>query len=54
MTQHVNNRVIVETTRGGLPGHIVRSRSGVKLAAFYGRGSLERALSVARALPRTT
>jgi hypothetical protein len=52
MTRHVNHRVIVETRRGGIRGHIVRSRSGVKLAVFYGPDSLERAVSEALSLPR--
>ena len=40
----INGKTIVPVTRGGVNGHVMRSHSGVKLAAFYGEDSLERAI----------
>jgi hypothetical protein len=40
----VNGKVIVPVRRGGVSGHVMRSRSGVKVAEFYGADSLERAI----------
>jgi len=41
----INGMRIIPVRGGGVSGHVVRSRSGVKLAAFHGARSLERAIS---------
>jgi hypothetical protein len=43
----VNGMVIVPVRRGGVRGHVMRTKSGVKVGTFYGRDSFERALSCA-------
>jgi hypothetical protein len=48
----VNGMIIVPVRRGGVRGHVMRTRSGVKVATFMGRDSLERALSSAQDGPR--
>jgi len=41
----VNGRIIVAVQRGGISGHVMRSHSGVKVGTYYGRDSLERAMT---------
>jgi len=48
----VNGMIIVPVRRGGVRGHVTRTRSGVKVGMFIGHDSLQRALSFARARPR--
>ena len=45
--QRVNDKIIIEIHQDGASGHLLRSHSGVKLAAFYGEGSLERVIAYA-------
>ena len=44
----VNGMIILAVRRGGIRGHVMRTRSGVKVATFIGDDSLERALSCAQ------
>jgi hypothetical protein len=43
----VNGMIILPVRRGGVRGHVMRTRSGVKVAMFIGHDSLQRALSCA-------
>jgi hypothetical protein len=45
--QRVNGKLIIEVQQDGVSGHLLRARSGVKLMAFYGADSYERALAYA-------
>ena len=45
--QRVNDKTIIEVRQDGASGHLLRSRSGVKLIAFYGEDSLERVVAYA-------
>ena len=45
--QQVNGKIIIEIRQDGASGHLLRSRSGVKLVAFYGEDSLERVIAYA-------
>jgi len=45
----VNGKHIVPIRHSGLTGHVMRTHSGVKVAEFYGRDSLSRAINAALA-----
>jgi len=48
----VNGMIILAVRRGGVRGHVMRTRSGVKVATFVGHDSLQRAMSHAAAASR--
>jgi hypothetical protein len=43
----VNGKHIVPISHSGVVGHVMRTHSGVKIAEFYGRDSLSRAINAA-------
>jgi hypothetical protein len=43
----VNGKHIVPIRHSGVTGHVMRTHSGVKVAEFYGRESLSRAINAA-------
>src|SRR4051794_23834059 len=47
--RQVNGKHIVPIRRSGVSGHVMRTHSGVKVAEFYGRDSLSRAINAALA-----
>lgn len=45
--QKVNGKHILPIRHSGVSGHVMRTHSGVKVAEFYGRDSLSRAINAA-------